>query len=387
MYAVIDENSQMERITSLDGLRGLAAAIVVVHHTMLLFPFIADPYLSATVGTPFSAAWWLIVSPLHILWDGNAAVYLFFVLSGFVLFLPVLRGGNFSWLVYYPKRLLRLYLPIWAAVLMAAVSILIVPRRGDLSSAWVVARSHEVTVGAIARDLTLIFGHGGLLSPLWSLRWEILFSLMIPLYVAVALLMKKLLMVKVFSCLGLVALGGYLGVPAMQYLPMFLLGGLIAVERSRINARLMSYIARVGSQTGFILVLVLALTLVMTPWWARAIGISSQVEGMLSALVLVGTCLVVILAMNWQVLRGALSAPAFGWLGRISFSLYLVHEPIILATGFLLGSHWLGMSWLVSFPAAFVVAFFFFNWIERPSHTLARRLEGRRQRRAAAHRA
>jgi peptidoglycan/LPS O-acetylase OafA/YrhL len=384
---VKDKKALLDRITSLDGLRGLAAAIVVVHHTMLLFPFVAKPYLASEVGVPFSLAWWFIASPLHLLWDGNAAVYLFFVLSGFVLFLPVLRTGDFSWLAYYPKRLLRLYLPIWAAVSIAAISIAVVPRLGDLSSPWVVARSHEVTIGALARDVTLILGHGGLVSPLWSLRWEILFSLALPLYVAIALFMKKFFVAKVAFCLALVALGGFFEVSSLQYLPMFLLGGLIAVEHLRITTTIERHIARTGSQIGFFLVLVLALVLVMAPWWARALGASRAVEGALSALVLFGTCLLVILAINWQLLRVSLSGPLFGWLGRISFSLYLVHEPIILAIAFLLGSDWLLLSWTISLPAAFVAAWAFFKWVERPSHLLARRLEGRRPQRSTAHRA
>jgi peptidoglycan/LPS O-acetylase OafA/YrhL len=43
----------------------------------------------------------------------------FFVLSGFVLTLPFLSGRPI-WPAYYARRLIRLFLPVWASILLAA---------------------------------------------------------------------------------------------------------------------------------------------------------------------------------------------------------------------------------------------------------------------------
>ena len=36
-------------------------------------------------------------SPLHLLWDGQCAVILFMVISGFFYFKPQFSGGGISW--------------------------------------------------------------------------------------------------------------------------------------------------------------------------------------------------------------------------------------------------------------------------------------------------
>ncbi|WP_368259248.1 acyltransferase family protein, partial [Blautia wexlerae] len=81
------------RLRSLDGLRGLAAVIVLVHHALLVIPALAAPYYGQTVqpGLP----WLLVHTPLHLLWAGTEAVYLFFILSGLVLTLAA-RSASFT---------------------------------------------------------------------------------------------------------------------------------------------------------------------------------------------------------------------------------------------------------------------------------------------------
>jgi peptidoglycan/LPS O-acetylase OafA/YrhL len=103
--------SGQTRVTQLDGLRGIAALVVVACHVLSTLPGIGSVFSDRSVGLS-GAAMWAIFSPLHVLWNGTPAVHLFFVLSGFVLVLPFSRPGvTRSWASYYAKRLLRLYLP------------------------------------------------------------------------------------------------------------------------------------------------------------------------------------------------------------------------------------------------------------------------------------
>jgi hypothetical protein len=55
------------RLTSLDGLRGLAAFIVVVHHCVLALPSLADQLDGPDRSSP---AWWMTYTPAHLLWAG-----------------------------------------------------------------------------------------------------------------------------------------------------------------------------------------------------------------------------------------------------------------------------------------------------------------------------
>ena len=75
----------------LDGLRGLAASVVVLcHFTWALFPF-------GTMGgaAPLHGGWErvLLYPPMGLLVAGHFAVCLFFLLSGYVLSLPFLMNG------------------------------------------------------------------------------------------------------------------------------------------------------------------------------------------------------------------------------------------------------------------------------------------------------
>ncbi|MDA4895261.1 acyltransferase family protein, partial [Streptomyces sp. MS2A] len=105
------------RITGLDGLRGVAALVVLLYHASL----VARPWLDPAAWTT------LTETPLKLLLAGTESVLIFFVLSGIVVALPALRGG-FDWARYYPARLLRLYVPVAAALLFAAALIVLLPR-------------------------------------------------------------------------------------------------------------------------------------------------------------------------------------------------------------------------------------------------------------------
>ena len=108
------------RLAALDGLRGFAAVIVVLWHASLTVSMlgehipmhISDEFnqlgTDAAVGSP---AWWVYETPLRVLTMGTNAVTIFFVLSGFVLILPMLRGRQLNMWAYYPRRIARLWIP------------------------------------------------------------------------------------------------------------------------------------------------------------------------------------------------------------------------------------------------------------------------------------
>lgn len=112
----------MKKIQYLNGLRGVAAFEVVFHHFVLAF----YPALFSGPGIPTHLAAGEEVAAsgsfLNLLWDGNFAVCIFFVLSGFVLshkfFLqkePEIITASAV------KRYFRLALPVAFSVLLAYV--------------------------------------------------------------------------------------------------------------------------------------------------------------------------------------------------------------------------------------------------------------------------
>jgi len=73
-----------EKIYNLEGLRGIACIIVVIHHFCCayypLFIGLVEPTRENVKGS-----WYIANSPLRFLWAGQFSVILFFILSGYVL--------------------------------------------------------------------------------------------------------------------------------------------------------------------------------------------------------------------------------------------------------------------------------------------------------------
>lgn len=102
------ERTAGARFLELDGLRGIAAFTVILHHFCCMYDLKEKPYLLPLVA-------------------GHSAVLLFFVLSGFVLSLPFWNKGTFGrYDAYLVRRIFRIYVPYVAAVGLAAVGMLLV---------------------------------------------------------------------------------------------------------------------------------------------------------------------------------------------------------------------------------------------------------------------
>jgi peptidoglycan/LPS O-acetylase OafA/YrhL len=224
--------SSSARLTSLDGLRGLAAIVVVIHHVVLAsVPVLAAAYVAGAHGALPGWAEVLVHSPLHLLWAGEEFVLVFFALSGFVLTMPTVRGQAFSPARYYPHRLLRLYGPVWMALLFAVVVRSLVPHEAvQGASWWLNAHGEAVGTWELGHDGTLVFGTGGFAatSVLWSLRWEVLFSLFLPVFLLIGRRTRGMPWAVAGVAFTVLALSG--GHDSPRYMPAFLLGSLMAFE-------------------------------------------------------------------------------------------------------------------------------------------------------------
>lgn len=349
-----------DRLPALDGLRGTAAAVVVVHHSLLVSPALATSYRAGS-PEPTGWAWWLTRTPLHLAWAGTEAVYLFFILSGFVLALPFTGPGpRPSWTGYVTRRLLRLYLPVLAAVALGSTVVALVGRDGGADSWWLAAHDVPVTASAVAHDATLVFGTTVLNSALWSLRWEVVFSLLLPLYLLGARLGGRAWWLGGGVLLGLTAVGSRVEVPSLTYLPVFGLGVLMAAHREA----LLRALARLTA-AGWALLAATATGLFTVEWALPATGGAVPVAVTAAALVVVA-----FLGSPAAVRAGR--APAAQWLGHRSFSLYLVHEPIVVSVAALLPTTGAVLlpaeTLLISVPLCLLTAVAFHRLVEAPSH-------------------
>ncbi|MCT9002635.1 acyltransferase family protein [Microbacterium memoriense] len=341
-----DRASRSARLTSLDGVRGLAAFVVVLWHAFLL----AEPHLIERWGpqtrAPGGLHWWLFASPLSLLISGEQAVVVFFLLSGIVLTLPVLRADRFDWWAYYPRRIVRLWLPVVVSVVLAIALLLLVPRASVPVDSWQWrGNAHAVDVAQAAREAGLVSFAPTINGPLWSLSWEMAFSIALPLFVVTALVVRRWWVVAIVAAVVVVDLGVAWDLSPLKYLPVFLIGAIAATNLDAI----MAAGDRIGSRRLHRLL-----------WWSlfavsglvvTASRISDSVAGpaaalthVMSALGIVGCMGLVFLAVGSVGARKVLDAKPAQWLGRISFSLYLVHVPLMVTLAYLFGWDRWGMA-------------------------------------------
>jgi peptidoglycan/LPS O-acetylase OafA/YrhL len=266
---------------------------------------------------------------------------------------------------YYPRRFVRLYVPVWGAVAVALVLHVVISHHAiPQASIWLDNHSVGIHLGSVAHDCTLIFGAGGFdtTSVLWSLRWEVIFSLGLP--VVVWLMLRAPAALVVLGCLAISAAD-----PTSQwaiYLPPFVVGAALATQFERIH----QIRASAGATLFLTAVVVGGLT---SNWW---LGSSTLAQHIAPASVTVGAALAVLLPLASRRTQQILETSPVQWLGTRSYSLYLVHEPVVVCIAFLLhGRGWL-LLLVLSIPAALALTEAFFRLVERPSHRLSRRVGG-----------
>ncbi|WP_261167138.1 acyltransferase [Microbacterium sp. Marseille-Q6965] len=363
------------RLRALDGVRGVAALVVVLYHASLIAKPFADDGTARLVWETATE------TPLKLGFAGTEAVQVFFVLSGLVVTLPALRDG-FSWPGYAVSRLLRLYLPVWAAILLALLLVIVFPREAaDVTpDAWIVnANILFPDVELALREATLIPASYDTVNVLWSLRWELLFSILLPVFVAVALLLRRWAWPAAVACVLAMVAGRVFDerpfdLEALVYLPTFFIGCLIAVrlpDLQRWAGQRRRPLLWLGATVGSALVLIAA-------WWTRPfVASTSDLGHALWGLAGAGAAGLIVVAIASPLAARVLEARVPRWLGDVSFSLYLVHAPILATLAFSWGDdHWMLVA-LVGVPLSLAAAWAFFHVVERPAHRAARAVGSR----------
>lgn len=382
------------RLATLDSIRGVAALVVVVHHCLLTQPAFSDFFFS-NWRTPATGTveFMLFHTPLRIVWDGYEAVTLFYVLSGLVLALPWIEGRPPTYRTYAIKRVCRIYLPYCAIIVVAAGlnSLLRPVTEVPGLSAWVntMTWSTPVTPWSLM-DHALMIGHymtinGAVHSLIWEMRVSLLFPLlMLPLirwraWGAVASVVGLAgLVVGIQFALASSGGGdsmlhsatdvGAMGELALEvrrtayYAIFFVLGALLTLYLTAIRR----WLARTAPYGG-VACLVAGLFVIQAHW--------TQVRQAQEMFVALGSALVIIGALAPGSIETALSHRSLRFLGRISYSLYLVHVPLILASVLLLdGVLPIGVVLVCVPPVAIILGWLFHETVAEPCVRLGQRL-------------
>ena len=232
------------RYLHLDGLRGIAAMVVVFHHCLLTFPAWYTAHVSGPSSIPAAI---FVFSPLHLLWAGHAAVIVFFALSGFVLALMLLRSPRMGYGGFVAKRVCRIYLPCIGvvAIALAAMSAT-VPHGMPHLSVWFNNSWSPGVDNQVLLDHVLLLGrpaYNYVDNPIWSLVHEVRYSLAFPLILWIAaksrafIVLTVSMMASLAATLALHRLSAWNPIlDSLQYAFPFAAGAVLAVHVSAVQA-------------------------------------------------------------------------------------------------------------------------------------------------------
>ena len=306
-----------QRIEYIDSLRGLAALAVLLGHSFIF-------------AWPAAVMQWFNYPLVNLAMDGRAAVAMFFVLSGFVLARPyfVSGTGTPSRAIYLPtfylRRLTRIWLPwlfVFGLSALAQVTIFQQWPQSPATNEWFQGFwQTPLTWMSFLRQCVFLEhnAHVQLLVQDWSLGVELKASALLPLFIILARNWSAWSLLPVSALfLALLPTGHYYvsfimgvllaqhGDPIVQWLkpkPLavkasLLLAGLVFYQSNHLGGNLLTHPAGLKGC-----------------WLGTALG-----------------CALILLAsLSSCRMQATLRLPALLFLGRISYSVYLLQFIVIL---------------------------------------------------------
>jgi peptidoglycan/LPS O-acetylase OafA/YrhL len=288
-------NDDRNRKAYLDGLRGVAACAVFLAHLSIALS--VRNYLNA-----------------------NAAVCIFFVLSGFVLS-ELAQHSPLSFPAQAVRRYLRLVVPMLATSTFAwallAAGFYRNQQAAALLNSWWLGNWYKFDPSF--RDMLIetlygvfVTGHSDYNCNLWTMRPELIGSLYV--FVINATATSRRLRLLCYIALALFY--------ADNYVLLFPVGALLHDFHPEMAAALKrTWPKAVAFVAGSILCVIPMKWLQMLPFVS---GVTDEMYWHM-----IGASLVVFAVLHWRTLKLLLGSALGRLLGRLSFVLYLIHVPII----------------------------------------------------------
>lgn len=315
----------------IDGLRGLLAFGVFVHHASIWYYFL-------------QTGQWVVPESRLYTHLGQTTVSLFFMITGFLFFGKLLnsKSAPLDWVRLYVSRCLRI-LPLYLLVMVVGAALIALIRH----SGWVAPLGQPWS----EKSLTGLFTAG----VTWTLSYEWKFYYALPLCALLFGRVPKIWLVFSVSMLFVSGMAKALDIHALTFL-----GGALAAVLTR--CAWWQWLAR--SAGGNVLAL---LGLV-----AAMMGFDTAYMFWPLVLLTLSFSLIANGAGFWGLLTTVLSR-AFG---EITYSIYLLHGPLLfIFFRFVLDfetaaqlaplAYWLTIAALV--PVLLLVSVLSFRWIEQPS--------------------
>lgn len=392
--------AESNRIQPLDSVRGIASMVVVIFHTLISLPI----FYAAFNYLPYNgnqAVKLLNDTPLHILWAGPEAVLLFFVLSGFVLSIPYLRNTSLPYSGYIIRRFFRIYIPYIVIMIIYIIIVSALNNYNPINSLSIQfnGRWNQPVTGNSIISYIFMLGNdkSNVNGVIWSLVHEMRISIIFPFLMILIkrFNLRQIIMYtaapSILICIFLKYIAEHIpSVTASQlsqsagdtfyYCLFFIIGASLCKYMPNIKA-----VINPLKPVYKTLLLIAAIFLIEFRWLLP--GVFNKTSEALSFIrggvtgdwvAGIGVALLFIVILNSIKLSNFLSRGIFVWIGKVSYSLYLVHVLVIMLCARYLGQVIpLKLSLLIAPLLALPVAYISFRYIEKPAMEIGRRLSAR----------
>ncbi len=306
-------SSDSGRIGSLDGLKGILALVVCLYHYTYIRVDQEGGYLFPNI----------IPESIHVY--GNIAVEFFFMLSGFLMALNYSEKNGENFITYIKNRMRRIYPPYVFAFFLGAIILIGRHIYTYLTGIALIDRHYDVwhiiltltlsSTGWIENTITPYVGNG------WFIC--VLLLCYISFYFARIVRQKNIALFR--GVCVILAMFGHIGMNLNSYIPFLnwnagrgllpFWGGVLLYEiYSTLSQRKLSVIAHVN-----LFVILVIMLLGRTYGFDRVMGEPRKV----CIFYIFPVILLAALQIKWC--KSILSSVFFQALGKISFSIYLVH--------------------------------------------------------------
>ncbi|WP_431822221.1 acyltransferase family protein [Burkholderia sp. F1] len=366
----------------LEALRGIAALWVALGHSFIWLSIDTESAIWAKKVFDIHGAQAMLARSVIAVFSGVAAVDIFFVLSGFVLCRSLVNQSPSvpNYFGFVVKRLFRIFPAFWISLIIVFLYLtLLFPGYAAFSEAtrwfngWY---TQPITAQQIIGDATM---QPPALNPnAWTLSVELLASLMLPVVVLVIGARGIWSSVAAFAVTFVLAWHYEMSPWSIwHYLYMFVLGVIVSMKAQPDFAKRYSKVLVPGS---------LAMILAASTFFPLAHTIP------VDTLVSVGTALLIwcIDAGSEHSLLKILDSNAARFLGRISYSFYLLHFIVLYAVANAVLHHapqaWIARwslpimasACVISIALALPLSAIVFMCVEKPLTLAGRRLASRR---------
>ena len=348
-------DSSRARVEGLDGLRGIAALVVVFTHLQTALGW--DKWLPG-------------------LFNGYLAVDIFFILSGYVLALSLRRkmyaidgkiDDKFNFLGFASQRFIRLYLPFLVAIFVSLLIRYLILEPSTCNELLLTSQAYctrwldPFSSGNFFYQLLKITTPN-LNAPTWTLPVELINSLFIPACMLIYALSPNYLYFMIAM-----SLSGFIFISILpSYFYLFALGVILFFSHKSLKFLEDRKIS----------------SIVLIATYLSLLGPVS-LQGSLPILVAPAAISCIQLAVNDSAWKSFLSRKIFIKIGNLSFALYLLHWPVFLGILPQLASFLNGrlefsiltaklISSVISLLLVYTLSILFYLYVDKPSIFLGR---------------